>query len=771
VKTRLLIISFLWVALFPTGGITQKVGLVLSGGGPRGVTHVGVLKALEENNIPIDFITGTSMGAVVGGLYAAGYSPDEIETLIRSDELISWLSSTLEPEYKHYFKQSSPTASWQLFKIVLDPEIKAHLPTNIVSPFRMDFGFIELFSGSGAAAGYDFDSLFIPFRCVASDIENSRPFVLRNGPVEKAIRASMSFPFYFHPVKIDNRLMFDGGMYNNFPVDVLTSEFKPDVIIGSKAASNYGPPKEDDILSQIQSMLTANTQYEISPDSGVLIAPGLWPVNVTDFSNNGSFIDSGYVATLRQMPNIRKFVKRSETPAEKNKKRAAFRASVPPLKIDDVIFTGISDSKKDYLNRLIRKDKFLEEINCGSLTTEEIFDAIRLRYFAILSDDKVESVYPELTFRDGKYDVIFNVKPSNKLELQVGGLISSQAVNEIYLQLQYKTWGKNALSFTGNTYLGRFHNSGHLNTRFDVPSRIPLSLSLAYTLNGWNYFKTITYFFEDKNPSFLIRRESFGEFEMAIPAGRRSRLVAQFQTGGIRDEYYQDNLFTRLDTADVTRFDFYSPGLIYELNTMNRKQYPSAGSMFRFCGRFISGQEQNIPGSTSIDTTQVSIYHNWIQMRFLYDNYFNLSKIFDLGIYGQAAFSDKQEFNNYISTVMAAPAFEPLPESQTIFLPQFRAHTFFAFGIKGIFHPYKNFDFRSEAYIFQPYREILKTEENKAAFGDPFANQFYIFSGRVVYHAPFGPVSMALNYYDQLEDPFVFNIAIGYYIFNKKSFN
>ncbi len=751
--------------------VSQTVGLVLSGGGPRGVSHVGVIKALEENNIPIDFIAGTSMGAIVGGLYAAGYTPEEIERLIQSDEMVGWLTTTLEPEFRHYFKQGPPTASWQLFRFAYDSEIKLKLPTNIVSPFKMDFGFVELFSESSAAANYDFDSLFVPFRCVAADVEASRPVVLKDGQLEKAVRASMSFPFYFQPVRIDGRLMFDGGMYNNFPVDVMTSEFRPDVIIGCKAASNYGPPKDDDIISQIQSMLTANTHYEIDPDSGILIEPQLWSVNVTDFSNSASFIDSGYVAALRQIPRIRKFVKRYQTAAERYQKRQKFISKQPRLTIRDIRFEGISAPRQQYLQRLVRKDRLMQQLNeeCGS--EKEVFDLLRRKYFAVLSDDKVESVYPELSHGSDGYDMLFNIQPSKRLEGQIGGLISSQAVNEIFLQLQYKSWGRNALSLTGNTYLGRFHNSGHVRARFDMPFRMPLSFTLAYTLNGWNYFKTKTYFFEDENPSFLVQRESFGQFEVATPAGRISRLRLQMEYGGQRNEYYQDNQFTRLDTADVTRFEFYSPSVIYEMNTLNRKQFPSSGLMMRLGSRFISGQEENIPGSTSVDTTRVSSYHNWLMLRFIYDGYFNMSRLFDLGIYGQVALSDKQEFNNYISTVLAAPAFEPLPESQTIFLPQFRAHTFFAFGLKGVLHPLRNLDLRAEAFIFQPYREILKTQENKVDFSDPFSRRYYIFSTRLVFHAPFGPIALGVNYFDQLEEPFVFNIALGYYIFNRRSLN
>lgn len=767
-RAFLFILFILCMALAVTEGYSQKVGVVLSGGGPRAVTHVGVLKALEENNIPIDYITGTSMGAIVGGLYASGYTPDEIETLLQSEEMISWLSTTMDARYKYYFTQPDPNASWQLFKITYDTEVKAKLPSNIISPYKLDLGFLELFSGASAAANYNFNDLFIPFRCVASDIEANKPVVIQQGQLEKAIRASMSFPFYFKPVKIDDRLMFDGGMYNNFPVDVLSEEFKPDVIIGSKAASNYGPPEEDDIISQIQSMLMANTEYSISADSGILIVPDLWSVNVTDFSNTKSFIDSGYVATTRQISAIRKFIKREVTAEEKNEERKAFRSSIPTLRINDVQISGVSETRKVYLNRLIQKYHFLVKVNSGELTDIEVQNEIKKLYYVLLSDEKVDAVYPELIHEGDYFNLLFDVTPSERLEAEIGGLISSQAINEIFLQLQYNVWGRTALSITGNTYLGRFHNSGHFLAKFDFPTSFPISLCLSYTLNGWNYFRTKTYFFADENPSFLIQRENFWEIGVATPITRTSRLKAIFQTGKNKDEYYQDNQFTRLDTADQTKFDYYSPGLVFELNTMNRKQFPSSGSLLNIAGRYISGEEENIPGSTSVDTNQYNKYHNWFYLNFLYDHYFRASKILDLGIFGQIALSQNREFNNYVSTVLSAPAFEPLPESQTFFLPQFRAFSYAGIGLKGVLHPIRNLDFRGEAYMFQPYKQILKTDDNKAVLGDPFAKRYYIFSVRCVYHAPFGPISMGLNYYESMEEPFVFNIHIGYYIFNKR---
>ncbi len=136
----------------------------------------------------------------------------------------------------------------------------------------------------------------------------------------------------------------------------------------------------------------------------------------------------------------------------------------------------------------------------------------------------------------------------------------------------------------------------------------------------------------------------------------------------------------------------------------------------------------------------------------------------------QLTLSNQPFFNNYTSSVLSAPAFEPIPESKTLFLPEFRAHNYAAVGLMGIVNIIKNLEFRGEAYMFQPYREIQKNEENKAVYGEVLSIRYFIFSGGFVYHTAVGPISMFLNYYDQGDDPFSFNINIGYFIFNKRPF-
>lgn len=237
----------------------QKVGLVLSGGGAKGITHIGIIRALEENNIPIDYVAGTSMGAIVGALYAMGYSPDDMERLIKSDDFKRWYTGNIEEQYIYYFKKNPPTPEFVNVRVSLKnplQKVKAQfLPSSVVDPLQMNFAFLQLFGQATASCHNDFDRLFIPFRCVASDVYNKRPIIFRKGDLGDAVRASMSFPAMFKPIEIDSVLVYDGGIYNNFPTNVMMQDFHPDIMIGSAVSSNPGKPKDDDIMGQLENMI------------------------------------------------------------------------------------------------------------------------------------------------------------------------------------------------------------------------------------------------------------------------------------------------------------------------------------------------------------------------------------------------------------------------------------------------------------------------------------------------------------------------------------
>ena len=231
----------------------QKVGLVLSGGGAKGLAHIAVIKALEENGIPIDYIAGTSMGAIVAGLYAAGYSAEEMEELFKSEQFKFWSTGRIQEEYRYFYRKQEDDPSWlELDLLKKEDKIKVLPPTNLIPEEQMDFAFMELFSSVTAVNKGDFNKLFVPFFCIATDVYNNREMVLRQGDLGEAIRGSMTFPLYFKPIEIDGSLVFDGGIVNNFPVENMKELFTPDIIIGHNVANNPEKPDADNVMAVVR---------------------------------------------------------------------------------------------------------------------------------------------------------------------------------------------------------------------------------------------------------------------------------------------------------------------------------------------------------------------------------------------------------------------------------------------------------------------------------------------------------------------------------------
>jgi NTE family protein len=143
---------------------SQRVGLVLSGGGAKGLAHVGVLKQLEANGIPIDYIVGNSMGAVVGAMYAAGYSPRDIEQIVLSPEFQNWASGKVLPDKTYNFLTAEPSPSSLRLGLSIDSTFKANISPNLVNDLNLNFALARLLAPAAAAAKYDFNNLFVPYR-------------------------------------------------------------------------------------------------------------------------------------------------------------------------------------------------------------------------------------------------------------------------------------------------------------------------------------------------------------------------------------------------------------------------------------------------------------------------------------------------------------------------------------------------------------------------------------------------------------------------------
>ena len=302
--------------LFAAEAGKPKVGLVLSGGAARGLAHVGVLKALEEQGIHIDAIAGTSMGAVIGGLYASGYKIDELEKLALSIDWKDALSDAPDREDVPFRRKQDDRDFLIKQKLSFRDDGSLGLPLGVIQGQNLSLLLESLLAHSSDIR--DFDKLPIPFRAVATDIVNGEKVVFRKGHLPQVIRASMSIPAVFAPVEINGQLLVDGGMVDNIPVDV-AREMGVDIVIVVDIGTPLRGRKElstvFDILNQSITLMTrTNSEVQLAslkPDD-ILIQPALASYGATDFGRSADIINAGYRATqilekrlasLRQNPD------------------------------------------------------------------------------------------------------------------------------------------------------------------------------------------------------------------------------------------------------------------------------------------------------------------------------------------------------------------------------------------------------------------------------------------------------------------------------------
>ncbi|MFO0361372.1 MAG: patatin-like phospholipase family protein [Flavobacteriales bacterium] len=739
----------------------QRVGVVLSGGGATALAHVGFLRVLEENDIPVDYIGGTSMGAVIAAMYASGYSVAEIDSIVHSEEFILMADGEIGDGYKYYYSQMDPTAEMGTIKYSEGGFITNAIPTNLINPVLLDWKFMESFSGADAASDYKFDQLMIPFRCIAADVASKRKVVFRDGPLSIAVRASITYPFYLPARRVNGALLFDGGIYNNFPADIIYKEFLPDVILGCNVSEDALQPDEDDLISQLQSMILFRDEEQTLCEQMLVVRPSINDIGTFDFDQLDAAVRAGYLSTLSKMSEISQLVERRVTLEEKTAERTAFRAKCPPLQFDEILISGLDRSQRGYVRKLIGGKP-------GLFTAEDI----KVPYFRIFSDDKIHSLYPEAQFKkqQGTYRLLLDVKKEKDLFISFGGNFSSRSINTGFVGLRYNLFGRTAATLEANSYFGRFYGSIHAGLRWDISTRkrMPVAFQASFTQNRWDYYRSLSFFFEDVKPSFILLNERVGTLAFTLPAGNKGKVRADASYAYQFDQYYQTRQFLSVDTADQTDFDAWIFRITWERNTLNRRQYASRGSYVNASLKWVSGIETTLPGSTSAirDTTRTP--HQWLVGRFTWQNHFFKRGPFSMGLLVEGVASDMSFFLNYVSTAIVAPAFQPIPESRTFFMPQFRAHNYVAGGLSLIFELSKNLDLRAEAYGFNAFGRILSGPDQEAVYNYNL-QPFFIGSSSLVFHSPIGPVSIAANFYDQKEEPWSVLFNFGYLIFNRSA--
>ncbi len=395
-KHLLIILIFSTLVVFSQQDIKQKndvkVGLVLSGGGAKGFAHVGVLKVLEEAGIRVDYIAGTSMGAVIGGLYAVGYNANELDLILRKNDLSAIIKDEIpRSSYSFYQKKNEGKYAFTLpiekWKIGLPSAVsKGQNVFNLLSQLTEHVHEIK-----------DFSKLPIPFFCIATDLETGDEVILDKGSLPEAIRASGSFPGLLSPVKIDDKVLVDGGIVNNYPIEELKAK-GVDYIIGvdvmGKLLDESKLSSAVLILGQIAGFQVYKNIKEKAKLTDIYLQPDISDYNDFSFEKVDEIIQTGEVAAREQLEQIKLIA------AKQKKKKHHNTINTFDLHNDIVIKEIVINGNKNYtdnycLDKLrikngetISQEKFLEGIN--NLTATDNFENILYKFIPVEGGMTVE---------------------------------------------------------------------------------------------------------------------------------------------------------------------------------------------------------------------------------------------------------------------------------------------------------------------------------------------------------------------------------------------
>ena len=741
----------------------QSVGLVLSGGGAKGITHIGIIQALEENGIPIDYVAGTSIGAIIGGLYAMGYTPQEMLDLIGSREFQQCYSGTIDKDNLYYIKQNNPTPALYTIKANIGDSVAVvqALPLSLIDPVHMNIKILELCIQATAACREDFDSLFVPFRCVASDVYNKQEIIFSGGDLGNAVRASMTFPLVFRPIKVNGVLAYDGGIYNNFPVDVLKRDFNPDYIIGSVVSSNKAQPDDDDIVAQVESMIMQTSNYELPDTNGILMTFDLeGEVGLLDFDKAQYLYELGYATASRLVDSIKARVPRSLPLDSLNSQRNAYKQKLPNVVFKNITVSGVNAAQRKFI---------VNEVRPAGHRYVRLKD-FRNAYFRLMSENVINEIHPTATYnpQDKTFNLHLDVSMKDKLALSFGGGLSTNNINQVYYGLNYNHLRRHSTELQLDGQFGRMYNNVQLMGRFNFSTDIPMSLSVLGAHSTLNHFKQSFLFSDDITPAFNKQTETFGKLKLALPFMTQYKAEFGFGAGVITDSYIQGNT---IDLSNIhyntSRYRLLGGSVLFKRNSLNNIQYATKGVSQQILAQIFTGTNIYSPYNVAgVSPSENPI--SWMQFSYKDQHYLPIKGKFVLGTYVEGYYSSRNLAQDYTATMMQAGTFSPTPSTLFTYNPAFRANQYIAAGLKPVYvlNPY--LQVRLEAYAFLPIKPILQNNEGKAYYGAPFSLVSHIEELSVVGHFSTFVISAYLSNNSSSPRNLGVGVSLGWYMFNNR---
>ncbi|MGL6064301.1 MAG: patatin-like phospholipase family protein [Fusobacteriaceae bacterium] len=466
----------------------SKVGLVLSGGGSKGLAHIGVLRELEKNNIKIDYISGTSMGAIVATLYSIGYSPDEIENILFTLNIEDIINGI--PDRKYVPLEMKLNSSPSITSLKYDDNFSFSLPKGLNDS---NISYLKLKSLLWKVEGItDFDKFPIPLRIIATDLNTGQGIAFKSGDLARALTASMAIPTIMDPIRIGDNFYVDGMIARNFPVQDLVS-MGADIIIGSDVGGKVNAHTDYDIISVFNQLLaiqsSSSTPHQAKLAS-IVISPDIHEFSPNDFSEIKPIIATGEKAAKDKMNEILKLIpktsivknKKEETLEAKSKNTFLFKGIVFEEKnLNPRLKEVVEESFKNYKDKDITKSEF-----------ENVFNRLHAMDF-------INKIYYTLDEKTGLFSIDIDENPHNKLG--VAASYRSDYGSTFKFSTDILTLGKRGSISKADLKFGDYNGFNLSNfTYYGLSNKVGIFSSLGYDESPFILYKN-----NDKKAKYISR--------------------------------------------------------------------------------------------------------------------------------------------------------------------------------------------------------------------------------------------------------------------------
>ncbi|MFY0651541.1 MAG: patatin-like phospholipase family protein [Cyclobacteriaceae bacterium] len=739
---------------------SQRVALVLSGGGAKGLAHAGVIKALEENDIPIDYVCGTSMGAIVGAYYASGYSASEIYNLSTSSNLQKLVRNIPKDKFESLFQNEEVDPSWLKLKLSIDSSFSASFGTGFLEDYFLNFELARSFAKATKISLGNFDKLFVPYRAVASEIFTEQEVVLKSGNLYEAARASMAVPFVYRPFEIDNKLLFDGGIYNNFPAEVARKEFKPDIIIGvnvaSKKLKEYPYEADDDLVAEsiLFAILDKTDSTELENDD-IFIDVDLDQYHSLEFRDAKNIAEVGYETTMKKMSLIQSKISSRRSQKELQKQRGEFFSGSSAIVFDSLVINGFTKNQFRFVRGRFNA--------CRPLTIDDIEEG----YNKIVSEDYFANVVPSYSLGQRNF-FLLSGNPNPKLNGKIGGTLTSRNNSQFYIGFDLKRLRRVLTHYSLGAYTGRFYQSVNASTTVQFPGRLNLSIKPQFIYNRWNFAGTADFLSKTKSPEILDRVDYSYGLHVRFPITKKLYLNIHGSYFHNEDRFSNDNTLSSFDELDLLKLNGFKSQVRVFQSSLNFPQYPFVGKRLNLYFNYIKANADYSAGGTSLIGSYDASGMGWVKFGMEFEKYWKLGHGFSLGLGSSGSYSNQPILGTKRSTILNQTEFNPLQDTRTLILENFRGRKFMTARISNVFLISENFQLRLEGHSILHLERLQGPMANSGIY---VSENWVKFAGMAsaVYHSIIGPISLGINYYDQSGHQWGGLLHIGYLLFNKKS--